>query len=73
MTLPPHKIVQDDPTQELLIAMRAFFSKNPCAAAFSVETISKLLHKEHYLSRPTTEYEVEGAVEALRAEEEVLG
>jgi hypothetical protein len=52
--------------------MRAFFSQNPCAAAFGADTLSELLHKEHYLSYPVAGYEVEGAVEALRVEGEVL-
>ena len=69
----PHTSIQDDPTQELLIAMRALFSRNPCATGFGAETISELLHKEHYLSFPVAGYEVEGAVEALRVEGEVLG
>ncbi len=69
----PHRSIQDGPTQELLIAMRAFFSRNPCAASFGPETLSELLYKEHYLSFPAAGYEVEGAVEVLRVEGEVLG
>ena len=69
----PHVSIQDDPTQELLIAMRAFFSRNPCVASFDPETLSELLYKEHYLSQPAAGYEIEGAVEALRIDGEVLG
>jgi hypothetical protein len=56
-----------------LIALRAFLSRNPCAGAFGAETLSELLYKEHYLSRPVAGYQVEGAVEVLRIEGEVLG
>ncbi len=73
MKFAPHTSIQDDPTQELLIAMRALFSRNPCAAAFGVEAIAELLHQEHYLSYSVAGHEVEGAVEALRVEGEVLG
>ena len=68
----PKVSIQDDPDQALLIALRAFLSRNPCAGSFGPETLSELLYKEHYLSRPVAGYEVEGAVEVLRVEGEVL-
>ncbi len=68
----PEVSIQDDSNQALLIALRALLSKNPCAGDFGSETLSELLYKEHYLSRPVAGYEVEGAVEVLRIEGEVL-
>lgn len=68
----PEVSIQDDPDQTLLVALRSFFSMNPCAASFGPETLSELLCKEGYLLRPVAGYEVQEAVEALRVEGEVL-
>ena len=69
----PKTSIQDDPDQALLSALRTFLSRNPCAYSFGPEMLSELLYKEHYLARPVAGYEVEGAVETLRVEGEVLG
>ncbi len=65
--------IQDDPDQALLIALRAFLSRNPCAGSFGAETVSELLYRENFLMRPVAGHEVEVAVETLRVEGEVLG
>ena len=69
----PHISIQDDPDQTLLIALRAFLSRNPCAGSFGPDTLSELLYKENFLTRPVAGHEVEVAVETLRIEGEVLG
>ena len=68
----PHTRIQDDPDQALLIALRPLLSKNLCAPSSGPETLSEFLFRECYLSRPVAAYEVEGVVEALRVEGEVL-
>jgi hypothetical protein len=73
VTLPPPRIVQDDSTQELMLAMRALLSRNPCAASFGAETLVELLYLEHWLPCRVGTPEVECSLEALRIEGEVLG
>lgn len=68
----PTRIIQDDSDQTLLVALRALLSRNPCAGDFGSETLAELLYREHYLAHPVAGYEVEGAVEALTVEDEVL-
>ena len=68
----PHPSVQNDQTVETLAAMRELFSRNPCAARFGVETISKVLCEERYLSYPVAAHEVECMLEVLRIDGEVI-
>lgn len=72
MTFASDISLHDDPDQALLIALRAFLSKNPCAARFGPEALSELLYKERYLLHSVPGYEVGAAIEALRVEGEVL-
>ena len=54
------------------MALRELFSKNPCAAHFGTETLSKLIYSESYLSHRIEVYEVAGALEALCDDEREL-
>lgn len=68
----PEQIILNNPTPAVLLAVREFLSRNPCAARFGAETISRLLYEDRYLSYCAAVHEVEYALEALFVEGEVL-
>ena len=68
----PQQIIQNDPTSEVLLAVRELFGKNSCAAHFGVETISRLLYEDRYLPYRVAGHEVEHVLEVLRIDDEVV-
>jgi hypothetical protein len=68
----PQQIIQNDPAPDVLTTVRELLSRNPCATHFGAETISKLLYEERYLSYRVALHEVEGVLEALRIDGEVM-
>lgn len=72
MTSAPRPLYPDDRMQEVLIALRGLLSRNPCAAEFGSETLSRLLCEEHLLAHRAPSHEIECAMEALCVEGEVL-
>ena len=73
MIAPQNAFYTRDRAQEALIALRGLLSRNPCAAQFDAETLAKLMYAEGYLSRRIEVHEVEGVLEALIVEGEILG
>ncbi len=67
-----HLLYPDGRTQEVLIALRALLSGNQCAVGFGPESLSDLLYQERLLPYRADASEIEFALEALRAEDEVL-
>jgi hypothetical protein len=72
MMIAPQQIIQNDPTPEVLAAVRALLVINPCAVHFGAEAISRLLHLEHYLPYPVSGREVDRVLEVLRIDGEVV-
>ena len=68
----PQPVYKNDPILEVLLAVREFLDRNPCAVHFDTEAISSLLYKDRYLPHPAAAHEVEAALEALAVEGEVL-
>ncbi len=68
----PESVYKNDPTSEVLLAVRELLSRNPCATHFGAETISKLLCEERYLSYRVAAHEVEAVLGALTIDGEVL-
>ncbi len=73
MIAPRDRFYSNGRTQQILIALREFLSRNPCASWFGAETLSELLYAERYLPHYVDVSEVECLLDALRVEGEVLG
>ena len=68
----PQQIMQNDPTPEVLVAVRELLGRNPCAVHFGAETSSRLLYVEHYLPYCVAGHEVKCVLEVLRIDGEVI-
>ncbi|MGF1472041.1 MAG: hypothetical protein ACFB50_09915 [Rubrobacteraceae bacterium] len=56
---------------DVLPALREFYSQHPAAMKSSPETLARLLYMFRFLSYRPDVYEVEAALEALQVEEEL--
>ena len=68
----PQQIIQNDPTSEVLLAVRELLGRNPCAAHFGAEAISIRLYEDRHLPHRVAVHEVEHVLEVLQVEGEVL-
>jgi hypothetical protein len=69
----PESVYKNDPTSEVLAAVRELLSRNPCVAHFGAETISRLLYEGRHLPYRVAAHEVECVLEVLRIDDEVTG
>ena len=72
MTFAPQRSIQNDPTPEVLAAVRKLLGRNPCVTYFDEETISSLLYQERYLPYRVAAHEVECVLEVLPIDGEVI-
>ena len=72
MTFAPQRSIQNNPTLEVLAAVRELLGRNPCAVHFDAETVSRLLYVEHYLPYCVAGHEVKCVLEVLRIDGEVI-